>query len=393
MKKILLFCCCLLALMQTYAQTKVLDYDVTSFNFDGTLVNGAKIKTNLPFTDGSQMPTIIIEGYAYGSSSPIGLILTYYIYGGVFYQPLVSSFGAVTPPIYLANEGGKVVIFIERKEFHLRFNVRAFAQGRVGDVQANYDGWAVVDESISASATGKVLVPYRNRFAGDVFLTGGVWNKDSKVGIGTTSPSAQLNVQGGAIRLSNPGGYPYGMNIDVDYPSGWAREFSISHGSTGKMFSVGAFGSGNTLTYGYIGGNTTADAAQDAPWMVFKPDGNVGIGTVTPGAYKLAVKGTIGAQKVKVTQQGWADFVFQPGYQLPSLYEIEKYIKANRHLPGIPTAAEVEKEGLDLGEMDKKLLQKIEEQTLYLIELNKKIDALQQKNALLQGQVDSLSNK
>src|SRR5690606_16241100 len=121
--------------------------------------------------------------------------------------------------------------------------------------------------------------------------------------------------------------------------------------------------------------------------------GNVGIGTTNPGAYKLAVEGTIGARKVKVTQSAWADFVFHPGYQLPPLYEIENYIKANRHLPGIPTAAEVEKEGLDLGEMDKKLLQKVEEQTLYLIELSKRIDTLQHKNALLQEQLNTLSNK
>ena len=120
--------------------------------------------------------------------------------------------------------------------------------------------------------------------------------------------------------------------------------------------------------------------------------GSLGIGTTTPGAYKLAVKGTIGAQKVKVTQSGWADFVFHPDYQLPSLYEIEKYIKAHRHLPDIPAAAEVEKEGLDLGEMDRRLLQKIEEQTLYLIELSKRIDTLQHKNARLQEQLSTLSN-
>ncbi|GAA0557262.1 hypothetical protein GCM10009415_44030 [Chitinophaga japonensis] len=115
-------------------------------------------------------------------------------------------------------------------------------------------------------------------------------------------------------------------------------------------------------------------------------NGNVGIGTTNPGTYKLAVEGTIGARKVKVTQSGWADFVFHPDYQLPSLYEIEKYITTNRHLPDIPAAAEVEQEGLDLGEMDKKLLQKIEELTLYIIRLNKKNEALEQRVAELEQQ-------
>lgn len=96
--------------------------------------------------------------------------------------------------------------------------------------------------------------------------------------------------------------------------------------------------------------------------------GSVGIGTTTPGSYKLAVKGSIGAMRVKVSQAEWADFVFEPGYKLPSLQELERYIKTNKHLPDVPSAKEVTSEGLDLGEMNKILLQKIEELTLHLIQ-------------------------
>src|ERR1044072_1234494 len=83
-------------------------------------------------------------------------------------------------------------------------------------------------------------------------------------------------------------------------------------------------------------------------------------------------------------QGTWADFVFQPEYKLPTLAEVEGYIKVNRHLPDVPSAEEVEKDGLDLGEMNKRLLQKVEELTLYLIELKKENDEMkQQQNKLL----------
>jgi hypothetical protein len=104
-------------------------------------------------------------------------------------------------------------------------------------------------------------------------------------------------------------------------------------------------------------------------------NGNIGIGTAKP-QYKLAVEGTIGARKVKVTQESWADFVFDPTYKLPTINETALYIQQHKHLPGIPSETEVKEKGLDVGEMNKLLLQKIEEQMLYIIELKKEVDAL-----------------
>ena len=123
--------------------------------------------------------------------------------------------------------------------------------------------------------------------------------------------------------------------------------------------------------------------------LTIKGNGNIGMGTETP-TEKLSVKGKIRAQEVKVELNGWSDFVFAKDYQLPTLQETEKHIKEKGHLPGIPSAMEVKANGIDLGEMNAKLLQKIEELTLYLIEKDKtdkeqqlKIEQLQKQLAMI----------
>jgi hypothetical protein len=108
-------------------------------------------------------------------------------------------------------------------------------------------------------------------------------------------------------------------------------------------------------------------------------DGNVGIGTSIPDS-KLTVKGNIHAREVKVTISAGSDFVFAEDYNLPELSTIESYIKSNKHLPEIVSAEEMIKNGVDLGEMQIKLLQKIEELTLYIINQQKEIEQLKKGN-------------
>jgi|SRR5690606_22259654 len=111
----------------------------------------------------------------------------------------------------------------------------------------------------------------------------------------------------------------------------------------------------------------------------------VGIGTTTPDE-KLSVNGNIHTKEVRVDLTGWSDFVFEENYELPTLQEVEKHIKEKGHLQDIPSAKEVEEKGILLGDMNAKLLQKIEELTLYTIEQQKQIN-------LLLNKIDELETK
>ena len=98
----------------------------------------------------------------------------------------------------------------------------------------------------------------------------------------------------------------------------------------------------------------------------------MGIGTTNTGSYKLAVKGKIRAEEIKV-ETDWADHVFEEGYDLPTLEEVERHIQEKGHLINIPSAKEVQENGIQLGEMNKLLLEKIEELTLYILKQEKRM--------------------
>ncbi|MEN7551909.1 hypothetical protein AAG747_28605 [Rapidithrix thailandica] len=111
-------------------------------------------------------------------------------------------------------------------------------------------------------------------------------------------------------------------------------------------------------------------------------NGKVGIGTsnFSKEGFQLYVKEGVLAEKIVVKlESAWGDYVFEPEYKLKPLSEVETYIKAHKHLPEIPSASEIEKNGVNLGEMDAAMMKKIEELTLYMIELKKENDALKQR--------------
>ena len=110
-------------------------------------------------------------------------------------------------------------------------------------------------------------------------------------------------------------------------------------------------------------------------------NGIVSVGTTkAPTGFKLAVGGSLIAEEVVIkVQASWPDYVFAPGYKKFTLSELEKYIIANKHLPDVPAAQQVEDEGVKVGEMNYILLKKIEELTLYVIELKKEIETIKSK--------------
>lgn len=208
-------------------------------------------------------------------------------------------------------------------------------------------------------------------------------------GKATTSSSVEidLNDSGHALRIE-------GDNKDLD--------FSIGHapGGYGYFWRYKGSGSGNNNDMEFWSENQTSS---DKLIYRVKQDGNisfeqkVAIGTDKTGSHLLAVDGSIGAREVVVEGSGWSDFVFEEGYHLPSLSEVENHILTKGHLKDIPSAGDIEKDGITLGQMDAKLLQKIEELTLYVLELDKEnkerqveIEQLQKSNNAL---LELLKNK
>ena len=143
----------------------------------------------------------------------------------------------------------------------------------------------------------------------------------------------------------------------------------------GSTMSTGGYGASNGFSF------MEGDGNYQTRFFIQDGTGNVGIGTtIIPTNYKLAVAGKIIAEELKVQlQTAWPDYVFANDYKLPTLQEVEKQIKENGHLKDIPSAQEVKENGIQVGDMARIQQQKIEELTLYIIELNKKLEAQDKK--------------
>ena len=205
-------------------------------------------------------------------------------------------------------------------------------------------------------------------------------------GIGTATPANKLHVVGNqtlegnltftqgtqSIQFANPGATPAPMMYMFASGTVNAARMVIAHSPGFPTWGLQYSDNGDQ--FDFLG-------AGSSRMTVNLSNGNVGIGVTAP-VYRLEVCGTIRAKEVRV-ETGWCDYVFEKDYKLRSIDELEKYINDNKHLPGIAPASEVEKDGLKVAEMNKAMMEKIEELTLYVIQLSK-------ENKKLQADIEAL---
>jgi hypothetical protein len=231
-------------------------------------------------------------------------------------------------------------------------------------------------------------------------------SSNGNVGVGTSSPAGKFHVYGGDA-------YLWGLNLgfgnsiakittdDASKP----LSFQIAGTEYMRLSESGFLGIGITPSDGFklklkgiagIGQWTNGTAVIDAynglafygcntasNGIAINSVGSVGIGTTAPDQ-KLTVKGKIHAEEVIVDLNvPLADYVFGKDYELMPLHQVDQYVQENSHLPDMPSATEVKEKGMGVGEMQNKMLQKIEELTLYVIQQDKRIKALEEENQRL----------
>lgn len=223
-------------------------------------------------------------------------------------------------------------------------------------------------------------------------------SSNGNVGIGINNPEGKLHVKGGDIVLEgkselnqvSPTEYAAQNNFSLIIKS----PTSAPDVSDFKIESIisenGRFNNHRPLSMGYVGGEKLYFSHDQIDITKLKVEkkllaNQVVIGTtLIPQGYKLAIDGKMICEGVRVEMSNeWPDYVFKSDYKLNSLEEVEQHITKNGHLPNIPSQEEVMDNGVDLGEMQKLQMEKIEELTLYLIEQNKKIKTLEKQLEVL----------
>ena len=224
---------------------------------------------------------------------------------------------------------------------------------------------------------------FRNNTGSNNIFTGreaGFSNTIGNFNIFTGDESGQANIDGyGNTFIGRQSGYSNSggnYNLYLGYKAGYANTTGSNNVFLGHK--AGHYETGSNRLY--IDNDVTSN-----PLIYGKFDTDqLGINTnVIPLGFAMAVKGKFITEEIKVLQygtSGWPDFVFNKNYNLPSLKEVENYINTNGHLQNIPSACEVEENGILLGEMNAKLLQKIEELTLYIIKQEARIEKLEAAN-------------
>jgi hypothetical protein len=271
----------------------------------------------------------------------------------------------------------------------------------------NYGGLFIADP-LNASATNygvyaiaaKGSNNYAGYFKGRMQIEG--HSGSSASGIDSTSTLLTINVnhsqtldtRGISVNSFPAPGYGYGLYSIGGYKGvyGWGNGSDYS----GWVYGVQGYASGTAGTRVGVYGSAAGGTYNWASYFVGSNymSGDLRIGTTTAATgYLLSVNGKIACEEVLVQDMtAWPDYVFKPEYKLRTLEELEASIQENGHLPGIPSAAEVESKGLNIGEMQKSVVEKVEELTLYTIEQNKMLKELKNEIDQLRKENESLRN-
>ena len=240
-------------------------------------------------------------------------------------------------------------------------------------------------------------------FSGGTRIGNDVYFKDGEVsyiasgnfGIGTTSPKSKFEVTDWttALTIGSRKNTEAMVDNEVLGAINFYKHYNIAYAGAIKLLQAGdgnQYSPAHLAFYTTGGGNPYTVVPEER--MRITSSGNVGIGTTNP-LNKLDVNGTIHSKEVKVDMNGWSDFVFKKEYNLPTLQEVEKHINEKGHLENIPSEAEVLKSGINLGEMNAKLLQKIEEMTLYMIEMKKENEHLKNNQEKLEERIKKIERR
>lgn len=348
------------------------------FNAVNGILNSIGATTSLKFSiNGSATPQMTLDAasgaLAIGTTTPASGELLH-VNGNAranqfnAVNGILNSIGATTSLKFSINGNAVPAMTLDAASGALAIGTTTPASGELlhvnGNARANqfnavngiFNSVGASNLTLSANGTARMTVLNGNGF----------------VGLNTAAPEALLHIKNGNLILENSA-------TPIIYTGTGTTELNryLQLVNSPGLTNASGLKAGGLLVadaYGY------ANPSKND--LIVK--GNVGIGTpltTNPNGYTLAVNGKIGAKDVQVETSSttWPDYVFNKDYVLPSLQDVEKYIEKNKHLENVPSAAEIEKNGLNLAKMDEVLLKKVEELTLYVIQLQKEVEALKQQ--------------